>query len=193
VIGEKACTKCGVVKPLDAFYLARRNKAHGRMGRCIECGKLYARENADLVRTLAARTYQRNPAGIQARAVAWNAENTDRRKEIRAKWTAANNELMKEIRRAWVLANPDKVLAATRRRQLARTGAVPSWANRKEMRLFYAEARRLTKETGVMHSVDHIVPVVSELVCGLHCEANLQVMSHSANASKGNRWWPDMP
>lgn len=193
MISEKACAKCGVVKPLDAFYPHRRNKSTGRMARCIDCGKLYARENADLVRTLAAKTYLRNPAAIQAKAIAWNAEHKERRKEIRAKWSADNAERMKEIRRAWVLANPDKVLAARRRRQLARNGAVPEWADRKKMRRFYTEAKKLTKETGIWHTVDHIVPIVSDLVCGLHCEANLQVMPHAANAAKGNRWWPDMP
>jgi hypothetical protein len=41
--------------------------------------------------------------------------------------------------------------------------------------------------------VDHIVPLVSKFVCGLHCEANLQLLPGPENQRKGNRVWPDMP
>jgi hypothetical protein len=58
---------------------------------------------------------------------------------------------------------------------------------------FYAESSRLTLETGIAHEVDHIVPLLSGLVCGLHCEANLQVITAFENQSKNNRFWPDMP
>jgi hypothetical protein len=43
------------------------------------------------------------------------------------------------------------------------------------------------------HDVDHIVPLTSKFVCGLHCEANLQYLPSRVNQSKKNRYWPDMP
>jgi hypothetical protein len=36
-------------------------------------------------------------------------------------------------------------------------------------------------------------PLNHPLVCGLHCEHNLQLLTREANAAKRNRWWPDMP
>lgn len=53
--------------------------------------------------------------------------------------------------------------------------------------MFYAEALRLTRETGIRHEVDHIYPLQSDVVCGLHCEANLRVITKFQNQSKKNR------
>lgn len=61
------------------------------------------------------------------------------------------------------------------------------------MRTIYREAVRLTEMTGISHHVDHIVPLRSPWVCGLHCEANLQILPYYENQSKSNRRWPDMP
>lgn len=71
--------------------------------------------------------------------------------------------------------------------------ATPAWADKKAIRAVYLEAKRLTRETGELHVVDHIVPKMSALVCGLHVEWNLQVLHWLLNAKKGNATWPDMP
>lgn len=71
--------------------------------------------------------------------------------------------------------------------------ATPAWADRAAIRAAYNEAKRLTAETGIVHSVDHIVPLRSEIVCGLHWHMNFRVIPLSDNSSKANRHWPDMP
>ena len=38
------------------------------------------------------------------------------------------------------------------------------------------------------YEVDHIVPIKHELVCGLHCLANLQYLPKADNRAKGNKW-----
>lgn len=87
----------------------------------------------------------------------------------------------------WVAKYPERKAAATRLYQAAKRQAVAPWANRKAMLAFYEEARRLTKETGVPHHVDHIIPINHPTICGLHVETNLQVIPAAENVRKGNR------
>jgi hypothetical protein len=57
----------------------------------------------------------------------------------------------------------------------------------------YGLARLRTEMTGEEWEVDHIVPLQSQLVCGLHNENNLCVITRKSNNQKLNLIWPDMP
>lgn len=71
--------------------------------------------------------------------------------------------------------------------------AWPDWANYPdEFRAVYGECKR-QRERGRDVEVDHIVPLRSKLVCGLHVPWNLQVITSAENLLKSNKWWPDCP
>jgi len=68
----------------------------------------------------------------------------------------------------------------------------PAWADTKIMLQIYKTAKKLRK-MGHAVEVDHIVPITSKLVCGLHCEDNLRIVNRELNRHKSNHHWPDMP
>jgi 5-methylcytosine-specific restriction endonuclease McrA len=116
-----------------------------------------------------------------------------------AKAYAANPEKFRrrssEEQKRRYAADPSKFAAkGAARRALV---ATPAWA-KDEFNDFvvgemYSLARQRTKATGIKWVVDHIVPLQSKLVCGLHWWKNLRVIPDSLNKSKGNRLWPDHP
>lgn len=130
------------------------------------------------------------------RALAWYRALTPEQKIYHA-----------EAQRQWRRNNPDKLQVLTDRekdryvaerdgtapaRRIDGTNraparqATPAWANRTEMAKRYHEARGLTRATGILHVVDHEIPLRGPNVCGLHVENNLQVITGSANKLKGN-------
>lgn len=68
----------------------------------------------------------------------------------------------------------------------------PCWADAALTRAMYAQAERRTRETGIVHSVEHLVPLAGGTACGLHWHGNMEVRPLSDNLAKGTRWWPDM-
>lgn len=105
----------------------------------------------------------------------------------------ANNqppEQRRAARRAWKQRNPEAAQASANAWKRRARHATPRWltpTHKAQIRAMYLAARRLTKETGIKHVVDHIVPLRSDCVCGLHVPWNLQILTHSENCAKGNR------
>jgi hypothetical protein len=78
--------------------------------------------------------------------------------------------------------------AAAAKRVLAEKQRTPPWADQKAILAIYAEAQRLTAETGVPHHVDHDIPLRGKRVSGLHVENNLVVRTAEDNIRKSNRF-----
>lgn len=71
--------------------------------------------------------------------------------------------------------------------------SIPNWANLDKIEEIYSKSKELEKRLGIKFHVDHIVPIKSKLVCGLHVENNLQLLVPEENLAKLNTYWPDMP
>lgn len=90
-------------------------------------------------------------------------------------------------------ANLDKDAAKVAKRRAGKFQATPAWADQEGIKDFYFSAKTLTDLFHKPYHVDHIVPLQSKLVCGLHVPVNLQVLLGADNLSKRNCHWPDMP
>ena len=148
--------------------------------------------------------YLKNRARLLARNAARRVSKQQETSAYQAEYRRKNAEAIRvaqsEYRRnnkhkqkAWVSANLDKARANTARRKAQTIMATPSWANH----FFISEAYHLavlrSRATGYSWHVDHIVPLRSKKVCGLHVEHNLRVIPGVVNLRKQNRYWPDMP
>ena len=72
-------------------------------------------------------------------------------------------------------------------RKTLKIQATPAWFDKEEVKMIYT----IAQERGL--EVDHMVPLVSGLVCGLHVQDNLRCIPAALNRHKGNRYWPNMP
>lgn len=180
----KRCTACGMSKPASEFY-KHRGRKDGLTEWCKECAKAkvktYADKNRETVRA------GNKEAGARFREANRASEN----KRLND-YYHANKAVRRSAERKWRTANRHKHNAKESARRAKKLLATPKWASSKYIALFYEMARLESERLGVEIHVDHIVPLKSSRVCGLHCEHNLQLLVASENLTKSNRVWPDM-
>jgi hypothetical protein len=132
--------------------------------------------NPERRRETSRRYRERHPEVHKASDLRWKAKDPKRARALAAdksrRWRAANKAAVRELTRA----------SYARKRK-----AEPNWADKSAIRFVYEKAREWGME------VDHVVPLSSPIVCGLHCHANLQLLHRSVNVRKSNKEWPDMP
>jgi hypothetical protein len=101
-----------------------------------------------------------------------------------------NKENIKIANKLYYQENKDSAYKRRGLRSRTTIDQTPAWLTRnqrKEIRSFYKKAQELSRNTGIKYSVDHIIPIISKYVCGLHIPINLRVIPLSDNLSKGNR------
>lgn len=181
------------MKRLDGQHNSRATWACGVCGFAREpntnCRPCANKRNADYK----ARNAEKVKAARSAYKKAQHAAGAEKRAELKAAKRASCAARRAAARQKWKAANPHALVESCARRFATKLQATPAWANLFFAREAYALAKLREKVCGGKWHVDHIVPLRSKVVCGLHVETNLRVIPATANISKGNRHWPDMP
>jgi hypothetical protein len=120
----------------------------------------------------------------------WQQLNRERMREAQNRWNLNHPDRRRKMNERWAKENPGKVTAITAKRRAVKKKALAAWANADTIKKIYDKAKYLSKTTGIPHEVDHIYPLQSKYMCGLHVENNLQILTKSENSSKNNRTWP---
>jgi hypothetical protein len=122
----------------------------------------------------------------------WHSNNKELRSENFKQWANANKDkrssYMKTYLKSWKQKNSGKVNATAVSRKKWITLRTPSWADLEKIEEIYIKSSHVSKETGILHHVDHIVPLQNKLVCGLHVEWNLQIITAEENLRKNNKF-----
>ncbi|NBW38084.1 MAG: hypothetical protein EBR30_24290 [Cytophagia bacterium] len=114
------------------------------------------------------------------------------REEIRAKGKLdyeKNKEAYKERAKKWKDSNTALHNSRCMERHVKKLNARPKWLSFIELaqiQEFYDIAKARSFQTGIVHHVDHIIPLQGKHVTGLHVPWNLQVLTASENCSKSN-------
>lgn len=150
-------------------------------GSCLECvkedwvidnEKRKLRPKSEAAKAAGQRYYEKNKELVKARAAARPSYEKMRHR---------NNHKVK---------NPEIYKALTSVRKRRHRDATPPWITAEQklaMRKLYLSAIQLTKITGEKYVVDHIVPLISDVVCGLHVPWNLRIITQAENLKKSNK------
>lgn len=198
----KICKTCGDYLPTSEFYV-KRNSFEGS---CKKCRIKKQTANKKLNPEASQRAYEKRKLRLKSDLVYAEAERLYRAtyyQEHKAQhnavvkaWKKRNPEQGRISYKKWQQANKACVRFHANKRRCAKLKATPAWTDSEFEQLFIQEIYHLAvlreQATGIKYHVDHIVPLQSSQVCGLHCMSNLQLLPLSENISKSNRHWPDM-
>lgn len=132
---------------------------------CVGCNRFRYEKYQDRYKRLALERVAKNPEKHRVNALKYYHNNKERIRTVQAEYRKRN---------------PDKIRNKLAKRRAVKKKALPNWANLEKIKEIY-------KNCPKGYQVDHIVPLQSKLVCGLHVENNLQYLTPKQNLSKGNK------
>jgi hypothetical protein len=184
-VTERYVTKSSCVECLKESRLKRIDKIRAKQREAYRAMSPEARDKErERLRKHRRKKYWSNPEKYRAEAREHQKKNQYSHAQRLAAWHANNPNARYEYNQRPDVKLGNKIRA--NRRRAIKKQAIPKWANTDAIEQIYATCPK-------GWHVDHIVPLVSKLVCGLHCEANLRHLPARENMSKNNHHWPDMP
>lgn len=138
----------------------------------------------------AIRKWRKTPRGKEAQRsyrVRWwdkNKEKYIKDPDLSHRQYLLRKEAHSESMRTWQKNNKDKTSAYCKAYKKRMKDQLTPGADLVVMKSFYAEARRLTRVTGIKHEVDHIIPLSKG---GAHHQDNMRVITTVENRRKKDK------
>lgn len=174
---EKVCGCCLSAKTLENFSKHKRSK-DGYQKYCKSCVSAYKKDyyvrNKQSILELRKEYYEENKDKVAGNVKSYQERNKDKIACYQVEYRANNKFRLNALKRKYEMSK----LQATPKCLIDSDFAA--------MSEFYKEAELLSKQGSKFH-VDHIVPIQSKLVCGLHVPWNLRVIHFKDNLSKSNK------
>lgn len=157
--------------------------------------KEYAERNKEHLAKKAKEYHEKNKETIAEYQKRYREDNSKNMPLYKKAYREENIELVKMQNREWKQNNKSKVLAACRRRAIAKINRTVAWADLEEVEQVYADCEEINiaaRLAGCTEKfvVDHIVPLQGVNVSGLHIASNLQIITAKANLEKSNKFTP---
>ena len=197
---SKACTKCGQIKPFEAFAKDKYKKS-GITASCLLCRNEHAKNRRLSDPEIQATSKQQSKEYYHAhkeqsalRNRAWVNNNRDKRRALDAKFRA-NNRLAQaqrakdyrsrnpDSRRNWSIKNPERQAAIYAKRSFAKRGGVCYKITLVELTKLYLDPCAYCGAPS--EHIDHIVPLSRG---GKHSIGNLTGACKSCNLSKAAKF-----
>ena len=118
----------------------------------------------------------------------YRIDHQDRIREVHKQWRELNRSRVAQHANRYRMLNRPYYNAKQAAYRAQKRLATPGWCEHESIFLLYQESQRISQDTGIMHNVDHIVPLINPKVCGLHCLANLRIIPDHDNKVKNNKF-----
>lgn len=210
----KICSKCKILKELNYFWKNSRQKDN-KCPQCIICMKIVKERNKELHRPKdkeKVKQYNKkyslqnkirnkerrkiytknNIEKIKSYAKIYNkSEEQIQKNKVRCKnYTKNNKEKKKMMDKNYRKNNKGMINALSAKYRNLKLNATPKWLTKehhKQIKNIYKESIKLQQLDNIPRDVDHIIPIQSKLVCGLHVPWNLQILTRKDNQIKKNK------
>lgn len=156
---------------------------HTSTGKCLACSRMYASKDRKDGRDFQSK----NPEYM--REYLKDYENKNKLK-IKRRYYQKHKASILEKAKLYRENNSGLYVRLCAERRLAIEERTPSWLtedDKKEIAEIYEKAAEMNRDSPGAYHVDHIIPLRSPLVCGLHVPSNLQILTAEQNTSKGNK------
>ena len=211
---EKSIAQYFTGKPCKKGHLAPKFTCSGSCTVCLadrrrEYMREWSKANPEEKKKRAAQWYESNKEEIiervranyykdldksRAKAREYAVQNAEKGRERIKKWSKDNFDRKKASDQKWKKENKARDHSNKAKYRAARRQACPPWVDDVHMErihAIYKLRRDISEQTGVVHEVDHIVPLQGKTVCGLHVWWNLRVISRQENNRRPRVWIPE--